>query len=167
MQRLYLLRHGIALPHGTPDMADDDRPLTPKGERRVRQVAYGLKRWKIKLDKILTSPLPRAFRTAEITARVLGNPDLLETADELRADRSAESIASWLRTRGEEGLLIVGHNPSFSDLVGLLATGHVDPRFCELRRAGMAGLSASPSGDGRMIIDWIARPRLIRRLSDR
>ena len=27
MHQLYLLRHGIAVPHGTPDMLDDDRPL--------------------------------------------------------------------------------------------------------------------------------------------
>lgn len=99
MERLYLLRHGIAVPHGTPGIEDDDRPLTPKGEKRVRQVAYGLKHLGLDVQKIVSSPLPRAYRTAEIVARVLESPDLLETADELRAGASADSIASWSTLR--------------------------------------------------------------------
>lgn len=169
MQRLYLLRHGIALPHGTPDVADDDRPLTPKGERRVRQVAYGIKHLGLKLDKIVSSPLPRAYRTAEIAARVLGKPDLLETADALRAECDAPSIASWLKTRAEDRLMLVGHNPALSALIGQLVLGDGKAEICELRRAGMAALSAAPADapDPRMRIEWIARPRLIRRLGDR
>ena len=121
---------------------------------------------RLQLDKIVTSPLPRAFRTAEITARVLGAPDLLETSDDLRADCSAESIARWITSRTEPNLMIVGHNPSFSELIGLLTTGRMDPMICELKRAGLAALSSLP--EGRLWkIDWIARPRLIRRLSDR
>jgi phosphohistidine phosphatase len=162
--RLYLLRHGIAVPHGTPDIADDDRPLTPKGERRVRQVAYGWKTLRPDLDRIVTSPLPRAHRTAEIFARVLGDPDLLEISENLKADQTAEVISSWLKTRDEENLMLVGHNPHLSELVGLLTTGRSTPIVCELRRAGIAALSSTETG---MQIDWIVRPRVIRRLVDR
>ena len=84
MVQLYIMRHGIALPHGTPGMSDDDRPLTPEGEQRVRQIARGLKELDLKLERIVTSPLPRAFRTAEIVASVLECNDILETADVLR-----------------------------------------------------------------------------------
>ena len=58
MTRLYLLRHGIAVPHGTPDIPDDERPLTSEGEKGVRKVARGLRRLGFKLDRIVTSPLP-------------------------------------------------------------------------------------------------------------
>ena len=34
MDRLYLLRHGTAVPHGTPDIPDDERPLTAEGEKQ-------------------------------------------------------------------------------------------------------------------------------------
>ncbi len=162
--RLYLLRHGIAVPHGSPDYAEEERPLTPKGEKRVRQVAYGWKLLKLDLDRIVTSPLPRAHRTAEILARILGNPDLLEVSDALKADQPAEVIASWLKTRAEENLMLVGHNPHLSELIGLLTTGQGHPMLCELRRAGIAALSST---EDAMQIDWIARPRLMRRLSDR
>ena len=164
--QLYLLRHGIALPHGTPDVADDDRPLTPKGEKRTRQVAYGWKEMKLDLDRIVTSPLPRAFRTAEIFARVLGDPDLLESRDELKADRSAASIAEWIKTRAEASLMLVGHNPAFSELIGQLTIGQPQPLICELRRAGIASLSRTGEAE-TFRLDWVVRPRLIRRLADR
>jgi phosphohistidine phosphatase len=167
MNRLYLLRHGMAVPHETPEYADDERPLTPKGERRMRQIGYGLKRLGLKVDRILTSPLPRAYRTAEIVARVIGEPDLIETADELRAQESADSIANWLGTRAEERLMIVGHNPAFSDLIGRLVVGDASTRLCELRKGGVVALVPRPGEASRMAIDWIARPRLIRRMNDR
>lgn len=162
MVQLYLLRHGIALPHGTPDIPDDERPLTPRGERRMRQVGRGLRRFKIKLDRIISSPLPRALRTAEIVADVLGATELLETSDALRAERTANSIRDWVRGRTEERLMLVGHNPAISDLAGLFVTGHSDHKVCELRKGGIAALTSVP--DGGMILDWIATPGLLRRL---
>ncbi len=42
MNELYILRHGIAVDPGTPGIPDDERPLTPKGEKRMRQIARGL-----------------------------------------------------------------------------------------------------------------------------
>jgi phosphohistidine phosphatase SixA len=32
--KLLILRHAIAAPHGTPGIADEDRPLTPRGRKR-------------------------------------------------------------------------------------------------------------------------------------
>jgi phosphohistidine phosphatase len=161
MKRLYLLRHGIAVPHGAPEYADDDRPLTPKGEKRVRQVARGLGRLGIKLDRIVTSPLPRATKTAEITAGVLGLAESLEVADELRADQTAESIRDWLESREEDRLMIVGHNPSFEELVGLLTTGTARS-LGELKKGGIAAFVARP--EGGFALEWIATPRLLRRM---
>lgn len=164
MNQLYLLRHGVAVPHGTPDIPDDERPLTPDGEKGVRRVARGLRRMGIKPDRIVTSPLPRAFRTAEIVAEVLEMADTLETADALRAQSDATSIRAWVTARAESRLLLVGHNPSLSDLVGLLITGNQGPVVCELRKGGVAALGANAQGGMRL--DWLARPRLFRRLAD-
>ncbi len=163
-RRLFLLRHGLAVPHGAEGFEDDDRPLTQKGERRARQVARGLKRLGLKLDKIVTSPLPRASRTAEIVADVLDAAYVLEEADTLRPTASAESIRDWLAPRSEPRVMLVGHNPNLSELLTLLVAGRSRPILCDLRKAGLAALRDDPNG--RWLIDWIARPRLIRRLSD-
>jgi phosphohistidine phosphatase len=161
MIRLYLLRHGIAVTPGTPGIADDERPLTPRGRKRMRQIACGLKSLGLKLDRLITSPLPRALETAEIVAEALGGDYLLEQADALRADRSADSIRQWLMTRTEPRLMIVGHNPAFSELPGLLVTGEPIP-LCELRKGGVAAFANGP--DGGIRLDWLARPRLLRRV---
>lgn len=156
------MRHGIAVPHGTEGMEDDERPLTSKGERRTRQMAQGLRRLKLKLDRIVTSPLPRALRTAEVVAETLEIEYLLETNDVLRAGASAESIRDWLPSRPEPRVMLVGHDPAFSELITLLATGRTGSPICELRKGGIAAFRDHP--DGRLRLDWLARPRLIRRL---
>ena len=134
MSCLYIVRHGIAIEHGTPGYDEVERPLTPLGERRMRQVAKGLKTLKPKLDRIITSPLPRASKTAKIVAEVLGMEEILETADELRAGESAESIRHWLTTRDETNLMIVGHNPSLQDLISLLSGGSITLELSQRRR---------------------------------
>ncbi len=164
MVRLFLFRHGVAWPHGTPGLEDDDRPLTEKGERRVRQVARGLKRMGLKLEKIITSPLPRAAQTAELVAEVLSIPFLLEDNDILAPGNSAESIANWLKTRGEKRIMLVGHNPNLSQLLAYLTTGQIEPMPVSLRKAGVAALRDDPTG--AFHIDWITRPRFIRKLRE-
>jgi phosphohistidine phosphatase len=161
MERLFLLRHGIAVPPGTPGIADEDRALTPSGRRRTRQVARGLEALGLDVERIVTSPLRRARETAEIAAEALGREEALEENEALGADRSAESVAVWLGARSEASLLLVGHNPWISDLVGLLCTG--SPRgSIELRKAGVAALTGRM--EGGYSLDWLARPRLLRRL---
>ena len=164
MNRLYLLRHGIAVPQGAADFLDDDRPLTAKGEKRMRAIGAHLRALELAPEAIVTSPLPRARKTAEIVAGELGLSERLEEADALRADRGATSIRDWIVGRAEQSLMIVGHNPSFSDLVGLLVLGEHAPRLVELKKGGIAALSAREHGGFQ--IDWIATPRLILRLAD-
>src|SRR2546427_12949958 len=70
--RLLIIRHATAVPRGTPDVPDDERPLTKRGERRFRRAAAGLARITRRPDVLLTSPLPRAHRTAVLAAKAWG-----------------------------------------------------------------------------------------------
>lgn len=155
--RLYLLRHGIAVPHGTPGIGDDERPLTPQGRRAMRVIARGLKRLGIRPDAIVSSPLPRARKTAEIVARRLRLEGRLEFADALRAGASGGSIADWLALRTDGSLMLVGHNPGLSDLINVLVAPGSSLPLCELRKGGIAALRNDR--ESRYEIDWIARPR--------
>jgi phosphohistidine phosphatase len=167
MNELYILRHGIAVEPGTSGIPDDQRPLTAKGEKRMREIGRGLRRLDLKLDRIVTSPLPRARSTAEIVADALDADDLLETADILRAGSDAATIQRWLTGRTEDRLLIVGHNPGLSDLITLLVLGpsHAGSQVCELKKGGIAALEPSISSSDRHELRWVATPGLIRRLS--
>lgn len=166
MDELYIVRHGIAVPHGTPGMADDERPLTNKGEQRMKQIGRGLVTLDMKPDRIVTSHLIRARRTAQIVAQELGLVDSLEVSSALGADASAEAIRDWLRERNESRLMIVGHNPAFTDLVSLLTVGEVGKLPFELKKGGIAALSTSVLNGPRYRLDWIAPPALLRRLKD-
>jgi phosphohistidine phosphatase len=165
MNELYILRHGIAVDPGTPGIPDDERPLTPKGEKRMREIARGLRRLDLKLDRIVTSPLPRARATAEIVADVLDANDFLETSNILQPGTAAATIKRWLDERTEEHLMIVGHNPSVTELVALLVHGSAQPRICDLKKGGIAALSRMSATHDLFELIWIATPRLIRRLS--
>ncbi len=165
MNELYIVRHGIAVPHGTPGVPENERPLTPKGEQRMRQIGRGLAVLGLKLDRIFTSPLPRARRTAQIIAGALDLIDRLETTSVLGDDADAEAIRDWLRPRTENALMIVGHNPALSELVGLLALGELGKLPVELKKGGIAALSSSPLLGPRFHLDWIAPPGLLRRLT--
>jgi phosphohistidine phosphatase len=167
MVELYIVRHGIAIPHGTPGLADDDRPLTPKGEERIRQIGRGLVALKLEVEQIVTSPLIRARGTAQMVAEELGMVDRLEVSSALGADSSAEAIRDWLRERNEARLMIVGHNPSLSDLVGLLTVGEVGKLPVDLKKGGIAALSTSTRLSPRFSLCWIATPALLRRIEVR
>lgn len=161
MEKLYVMRHGIAVEHGTGGYPDDARPLTPEGEARVGEIAKGLKRLKIGLDRIVTSPLPRALRTAEIVAEVLGMKDALETCDALRAGVGGRAIRDWLATRADRRLMIVGHNPDFTDLVGSLLGLRENQIHFELKKGGVAAFRVSARGAYEL--KWLATPGLLRR----
>jgi phosphohistidine phosphatase len=167
MKDLYILRHGSAVAPGTPGISDDDRPLTPKGVKRMQQIARGLRRLDLELDRILTSPLPRARRTAEILAGELDAEDRLEVADVLRASNDVAAIRNWLRDRTEDRLMIVGHNPALTDLITLLVLGATrpQPQVFELKKGGIAALQISSSAPDRGQLIWAATPRLIRSLA--
>src|SRR5688572_32669777 len=70
--QVIIIRHAIAVPRGTPDIPDDERPLTRRGERRFIDAARGLARLEKRPDVLLTSPLPRAKQTADIAAGAWG-----------------------------------------------------------------------------------------------
>ncbi len=71
---LYFLRHGKA---GSPRAANDDaRELTANGEDALRAAAPLWRRLNLRPDVVLSSPLPRALRTAELFCEAVGGrPD--------------------------------------------------------------------------------------------
>jgi len=113
---LYLLRHANA---DTPAPADDDRTLSEKGHAQAGKVARFCKTHGIKISLILTSPLRRAHQTAQPVADAL-NTELriapwLESGMQPR--RALEEMGAY---RMEENLMIVGHEPDFSELAAHL-----------------------------------------------
>ena len=112
--KLYLLRHGRAdWPEWTEP--DDERPLTEEGIEEMRCLAAVLKRMKAIPDTILSSPLPRALKTAEIAGKAFGIK--VRECDELKPGFERRRCDKLLATAPGDDVLMVGHEPDFSKLV--------------------------------------------------
>src|SRR5689334_818634 len=65
---LYVLRHAEAAERDATSYDDRLRDLTPRGIRRTKRAAAGLRRLEIRFESIVSSPLVRAKETARIVA---------------------------------------------------------------------------------------------------
>jgi phosphohistidine phosphatase len=160
--RLLIVRHAIALPHGTPGMADNDRPLTPEGELKFREAAKGLARILDRPDALLTSPWLRARQTAAIAAAAWGGPEPKETA--ALASGSFEEQAKALDRHAEDALVaIFGHEPWVSQLLArLIGTSHDDRLTFKKGGAALVDVPGRLAEGGSLV--WYLPPKLLRKL---
>lgn len=153
---LYVLRHGI--PVDPDDWAGDDasRPLTDAGEVQVERVISLLKaRGEIGIDRLLASPYQRTQQTARIVAEVLGVR--METFLPLASGGGPGAILNELSKRPPlpERLMLVGHSPDLSMVIGVL-TGSPSALH-PLDRCGIARLEGDLA-PGWMRLSWLRRP---------
>ena len=158
--RLLIVRHAIAVPHGTPDIPDEERPLTDDGRRKFRKVARGIAKLVRRPDALLTSPHLRARQTAELLAeawkRVTPEPEpSLATGD------FAGLEATLARYRPEQLVAIVGHEPHLSGLLAHLVDARAPERFA-FRKGGAALVEFKGALSEGGLLHWFARPRLFR-----
>lgn len=160
--RLIIIRHAIAVDRGTPDIPDDERPLTRRGERRFRDAARGLARIEKRPDVLLTSPLPRAKQTADIAAAAWGKVKPKKT--DVLAGGSFTEIAGILDKLPPEALVaVVGHEPDVSELLSAIL-GSKDAAAFTFKKGGVAVVDVpGPLGQGGSLV-WAMPPRLLRRI---
>jgi len=163
--RLIIIRHATAVQRGTPDIADEDRPLTRKGERRFRDAARGLARVEPQPDVLLTSPLPRARQTADIAAAAWRKIKPKKAAV-LAGGAFAEVAAVLDKLPREATVAVVGHEPDVSELLAAIL-GSKDAAAFTFKKGGAAAVDvAGPLGQGGVLL-WSMPPRLLRRLGRR
>jgi len=160
--RLYLIRHASAVPHGTPGIPDDERPLTPRGEKKWKRAARGLVRLLKRPDVMLSSPLPRAWRTAEIAAAAWGAAELTP-ADALASDHF-EEWESLLANHGSEArVALVGHEPHLSTLLARLIGGNAARMAFKKGGVAVVDLEGSLARGGTLVA--VLPPGLMRKRS--
>lgn len=160
--RLLIVRHAIALPHGTPGVPDHERPLTPEGELKFREAAKGLARILDRPDALLTSPWLRARQTAAIAAAAWGG---IEPRDEpALASGSFEAQAEVLDRYPEKATVAVfGHEPWVSELLARILGTRADERLgFKKGGAALVELDGSLAEGGTLV--WYLPPKLLRKL---
>lgn len=146
--QLWLLRHGEAVPHDSKP--DPEREVTARGERQALAAGSALARLGVEFDACYTSPLLRARQTAELACRSLGTEPIVEASVDSGFDR--DDAIALLRAHGDGArVLVVGHEPDFSQVVYDLTGGRVD-----FKKGGVAAVRVT-GGMGELLV--LLRPR--------
>lgn len=162
--KLYLLRHAMAVDHGTPGVTEEQRPLTPEGAAKMRSAANGMKRLGVEFDALLSSPLLRARQTADIVASVYGVPNLLKELPALKPGESPQKLWVALKPYARcRQVMLVGHEPSLSELVSILLTGRPRAVNMDFKKGGLCLVeidAVPPKSHG--ILHWLATNKQLR-----
>jgi phosphohistidine phosphatase len=161
MAELIMMRHGKS----DWDAAWDDdahRPLSSRGRNAADVMGRTLTAANRIPDFILTSPAVRAHTTAEMAAAAGGWTASVHVVDDLYSGGAAAVLAAVKAAPGPSTrLLVVGHEPTWSETIALLVGGG---QF-RLPTAAAAGLEPLVSsweavGPGTCRLRWLLPPRL-------
>jgi phosphohistidine phosphatase len=153
-QQLWLLRHGEAVPHESKP--DFERELTPRGERQSAAAGEALARLGLEFTACYTSPLVRAAETADLACKALNVTP--EHRDAVGKGFDVGVVRELLAEHDDgEKILVVGHNPSFEQVVLDLTGARVD-----FKKGGVAAIRVS-AGRGDLLA--LLRPRELESLA--
>ncbi len=127
MKRLYLARHAKSS-WKKPQLDDIDRPLNKRGKRDTPVMGQRLRDFGADPDLIITSPAKRARKTAIGLAKQLDYPKKSIAVEEILYGGYVEELIGVINrfdTLFSE-VLLVGHNPDFTDLANILANQKID-----------------------------------------
>ncbi len=133
-RQLWLLRHADAEPHGTRE--DSERRLTERGAQQASAAGAALARLGASFEAVLFSPRVRARQTIELAAQSWSEHqrELLAVHPPLGGGFDGEAALEALATFAADGhLLLVGHEPDLTRVVGELTGARVD-----LKKGGVA-----------------------------
>jgi phosphohistidine phosphatase len=163
-----LLRHGIAAERSSPDGENDsERPLTAKGERRMRRIAEGMLALGLSYDLTLSSPYLRAKQTADIVAQVFKIPSGVQLSDTLTPEGNPRQLVETLHRAAPEqqNILLVGHEPYLSRLISTLLTGNANLPVV-MKKGGLCTLDVESLRFGRCAsLISLLTPRQLRRMA--
>lgn len=149
---LYLVQHGEA----KAKSEDLRRPLTDAGRKAVEQVAAWTARRGIGVRQIFHSGKLRAQQTADIFAEQLQPPGGVGAREGLQPN---DDVAVMADSLGDlpGSVMIVGHLPFVSRLVGKLVADIPDRTLVRFRNGGLVGLIQE---DGQWTIACVVPPEL-------
>jgi phosphohistidine phosphatase len=153
-RQLWLLRHGEAVPHESKP--DDERELTARGERQAIAAGEGLARLGVEFDACYASPKVRALDTARLACKALNIEP--ECEESLRVGFDADDARELLLRHGDDArVLVVGHEPDFSQVVHDVTGGRLD-----FKKGGIAAVRVERGG-GELLA--LLRPRELESLA--
>lgn len=161
--KVYIMRHGDAASMDAAGVTtDEDRPLTDLGRQEVALMSQVLENLGVKLDLILSSPLVRAWQTAEVVAGHFGLESSLERSIDMAPGGSPAGVLAQILRHGRPNeTLLTGHMPGVGSLAGYLAWNQREAGI-NFRTAGICRIDlpdASPA-PGYGDLRWLIPPKV-------
>jgi phosphohistidine phosphatase len=149
---LFLLRHGDASQEA---FSDRQRPLSEEGKISILRVAKYLTDENIRVTKIITSPLLRAWQTALIIGDNFKISEGIQESEYLLPESNPADIISELKSfRDDEKVLLVSHQSFLGILISqLICKGFAN---IEVRKASLACVETEqPVSSGKGVLRFL------------
>ncbi len=163
MKTLILMRHAKALKE-SDDSTDHNRQLSDKGKEDAKLMSDSLKREKFLPELIVSSTSKRTQKTAKIVLEDLNlKPNSLLLESDLY-EATTSDILHVIRLLPDEinTVMLVGHNPSFTGMIGLLSQTFIE----NLPTSGIAVIQfniptwkLTQNKSGKLV--WFMHPKLL------
>lgn len=150
---LYLVRHGEA----KRKEEDPERPLTDRGKKDVKKVAFFLAQSGLEVNQIRHSGKKRAEETALIIGDHITPSAGVRAVQGLAPNDDVVPLAEVLQFESES-VMFVGHLPFVSRLASLLLTGHAERSVVRFQMGACVCLTKE---NGYWSLRWFVTPDLL------
>ena len=161
---IYFVRHASAGQKKLSGKKDEKRPLDADRVQQCTHMGRVLSSMEVGVDAIISSPLKRATQTAALIANEIGYEGKLHIENALRPEAKYDHFRDMLRDYFKhEAIMVVGHNPNFSDFLGRIVAGSGERAHVDMRKGSVARVESKQK---KYILDWLITPRLAKAAGD-
>ena len=174
---LFILRHGETSKRLSRS-GGLDRHLTYTGTTEIKNIANSIKKLKIKIDLILTSPISSCKQTAEIVNNTFKKKITIVVCNDLKPEGNFLFFYNEIsKYKDVSSILIVGHEPYLSNMISDIILNNNNNNIMEknlnrksinivLKKAGLSKInitSTVPKLKGEL--SWLLTPKILKKLS--
>lgn len=161
---IYFVRHASAGQKKLSPKKDEKRPLDSDGVHQCTQMGRILASMEVNVDAVISSPLKRATQTAALVANEIGYEGKLHIENALRPEAKYDNFREMLRKYARsEALMVVGHNPNFSEFLGQAITDNGSYANIDMKKGSVAKIEREQK---RFVLHWLLTPRLTKACAD-
>lgn len=161
---VYFVRHASAGQRKFSPKKDEKRPLDAEGIHQCTQMGRILSAMQVAADAVISSPLKRATQTASLIANEIGHEGKLNIESALRPEAKYDHFRDMLRKYSKlEALIVVGHNPNFSEFLGRMVVTNGDRAYVDMKKGAVAKIESEQK---KFVLHWLLTPRLAKASED-
>ena len=162
---LFILRHGETSKR-LPRSGGLDRSLTYTGTTEIKNIANSIKKLRIKIDLIVTSPIFSCKQTGEIISDLFSKKIPLIICNDLKPEGEILDFYNKIsKYKDTSSILIVGHEPYLSSMINDIISNNKNSNNIILKKAGLSRIkitSTVPTLKGEL--RWLLTPRILKKI---